>query len=115
MMPQTTQATIHVYRNKNGSKRVNPPVGVITRGGVVRFSNVDSLSSIVDIRFFEDEAFFTYNATAKTVTVDPATPPGYYEYEIKLETSLRDPVRGTMVTIVETAEGNSRPGLIVEA
>lgn len=110
---------LRVYKTSGGTKRVEPPVGVVrvkAAPALLRFKCLSPGWRIKRIVFVDPAAgrYFTPVAgKPNQFAVRPSTPRQFWEYEVTLRASLlaKD---GSRTSVEEAAQGNSRPGVLVD-
>jgi len=109
---------LRVYKNKQGTKKVEPivlslPVVGSGRDWVLEFKVVGTKWEITNIDFPDGGSYFTYDPATQTVVVSRNTPGNYYEYDVSLKATFVTR-EGERTEIVELAQGNSSPGVLVD-
>jgi hypothetical protein len=105
---------VYVVATDGGTKRVTPPIKITRAGCELHYKNLTRYSQIVGLDFGGASAYFRFDVEALKLTVARETPPGYYEYDVALQTRVVDPVQEGVHLVNENAQGNSRPGIIID-
>jgi hypothetical protein len=110
---------LRVYKNRGGTKKVEPPAGLVRvkeAPARLRFKCLSRHWTIKSIVFVDDDAsqYFTpVDGTDDQFDVSSGTPRQFWEYDVTLKASF-SLASGEQTTVEETAQGNSRPGVLVD-
>lgn len=110
---------LRVYKTKGGTKKVEPPVGLVrvqAAPAVLRFKCLSPGWRIKNITFVDPDAdsYFTpVSGTVDQFDVSSSTPRQYWEYDVTLRATF-SLESGEQTTVEEIAQGNSRPGVLVD-
>jgi hypothetical protein len=113
------QVILRVYKTKAGTKKVEPPVGlahVQAAPAVLKFKCLSPGWRIKSIAFVDPDADRYFTAVSGTVDqfeVSSNTPRQYWEYDVTLKATF-SLESGEQTPVEEIAQGNSRPGVLVD-
>ena len=113
------EVILRVYKTKGGTKRVEPPVGlahVLAAPALLKFRCLSPGWRIKSIAFVDPDAGLYFTPVAGTVDqfdVSSNTPRQYWEYDVTLKATF-SLESGEQTTVEEVAQGNSRPGVLVD-
>lgn len=110
---------LRVYKTKGGTKKVEPPVGLVrvqAAPAVLRFKCLSPGWKIKSIAFVDADAGRYFSPVAGTIDqfeVSSGTPRQYWEYDVTLKATF-SLEGGEQATVEEIAQGNTRPGVLVD-
>ncbi len=110
---------LRVYKTKGGTKKVEPPVGLVRVKDAparLRFKCLSPGWKIESIVFVDADASRYFTPVAGSIDqfdVSSSTPRQYWEYDVTLTASFMT-ASGERTTVEEIAQGNSRPGVLVD-
>lgn len=119
MIVTANEVILRVYKTKGGTKKVEPPVGlahVQASTALLKFKCLSPGWRIKSVEFVDPDAGLYFTPVAGTVDqfdVSSSTPRQYWEYDVTLAATFMT-ASGERTTVEEIAQGNSRPGVLVD-